>query len=162
MLPERSQTRVSSWNIKTYCNKKLTIFKLDLTVTIKPLATCCYRVAKSVQHVARNKVARCSVEILRAFGWALTIFYHFLSTWRLPLQLVNCSQSERWWLSLNIFFIYFKPWGRRPFASNIFTSTHFNSQCRYTSDQEPLWLLIRCIQNLSAAGSTLVREMHLK
>ena len=42
-----------------------------LSKTVQHVVTCCYRVAKCVQHIARNNVARFYVEILRAFGQAL-------------------------------------------------------------------------------------------
>ena len=40
---------------------------------IQHVATYCIRVAKRMQHVVRNNVVRCCVEMLRAFGQALTV-----------------------------------------------------------------------------------------
>ena len=41
--------------------------------TSKNVATCCYRVAKLMQHIARNNVTRCCFEMLSVFDWALRI-----------------------------------------------------------------------------------------
>ena len=40
--------------------------------TIQLVATCCYREAKSMPYVARNNVAECCVEMLRAFAGPYT------------------------------------------------------------------------------------------
>ena len=56
------------------CTKNLTVFKFDSTScnVLQHIATYRNRVAKRTQHVVPNNVARCCVEMLRAFGQALT------------------------------------------------------------------------------------------
>ena len=49
-----------------YCTKNLAVFKFDI-------ATYRNMVAKRMQHVVPNNVARCCVEMLRAFGQALIL-----------------------------------------------------------------------------------------
>ena len=56
------------------CTKNLTVFKFDPTSSnmLQHITTYRNRVAKRRQHVVSNNVARCCVEMLRAFGQALT------------------------------------------------------------------------------------------
>ena len=56
------------------CTKNLTVFKFDPTSSnmLQHIATYRNRVAKRMQHVVPNNVARCCVELLRAFGQAFT------------------------------------------------------------------------------------------
>ena len=72
------------------CTKNLTIFKIDPASSnmlqhiatcrkidpapskmLQHIAKCRNRIAKRMQHVVPNNVARCCVEMLRAFGQAL-------------------------------------------------------------------------------------------
>ena len=57
------------------CMKNLTVFKFDPTSSnmMQHIATYRNRVAKRTQHVVPNNVARCCVEMLRAFGQAFTL-----------------------------------------------------------------------------------------
>ena len=71
------------------CTKNLTVVKFDPTSSnmLQHLATYRYRVAKRTQHVVPNNVARCCVEMLGAFGQALSIeinhsIRHFLQMLR--------------------------------------------------------------------------------
>ena len=66
------QTSATSYSIQKLLQQKLTISKLDPTTSnnSQHAATRCYRVAKHVQCVACNTVARCCVEMFYAFGWA--------------------------------------------------------------------------------------------
>ena len=56
------------------CAKNLTVFKFDPTSSnmLQHIATYRNRVAKCMQHVVPNNVARCCNEMLRAFGEALS------------------------------------------------------------------------------------------
>ena len=68
--------------------------------TIQHIATCCYRLAKRVQHFARNNVAGCCVEKLHAleFRKNLKTFYnnvvHFMCLFRQTAFVSSAMQSS--------------------------------------------------------------------
>ena len=59
------------------CTKNLTVFKFDPTSSnmLQHIATYRNRMAKRTHHVVPNNVARCCVEMLRAFGQALNSLF---------------------------------------------------------------------------------------
>ena len=94
--------------------------------TIQYIATCCYRLAKRVQHIARNNVAGCCVEKLHAleFRKNLKTFYnnvvHFMCLFRQTAAcLVQCKvhlvkSPAIWWVSL-----FFWSWFRLALPSHV-------------------------------------------
>ena len=73
VVKELAKRAWTSCDIQKCCNNNLSIFKLDPTPTnsLQHVATGCQT---RVKHVARNIVARCCVEMLRAFGLAFTFY----------------------------------------------------------------------------------------
>ena len=75
-----------------------------LSKTVQHVVTCCYRVAKCVQHIARNNVARFYVEILLAFGQeASRTLCLFSVELRLELQFFGVVQMDVRCFSLQCF-----------------------------------------------------------
>ena len=72
-------TRVQHHASSKMLHENLTVFKfVDPTSSnmLQHIATYRYRVAKRMQHVVPNSVARCCPEMLRAFGQALRVSHH--------------------------------------------------------------------------------------
>ena len=59
------------------CTESLIVFNFDPTSSsmLQHIATYHNRVARRMQHVVPNNVARCCVEMLRAFGQAFIVRY---------------------------------------------------------------------------------------
>ena len=83
------------------CTKNLTVFKFDPTSSnmFQHVATYRNRVAKRMQHVVPNNVAKCWVEMLRAFGQAFIHQGHWCFKEMVTGKIYKILQSVKYFLS---------------------------------------------------------------